>query len=186
MPMPLISRSIAKLIVPEHINILFSHRPLSPQILLFSGDEPQLIPTPKPKFSSPIWIEEIHRNKIFNKQKSVCNDDLIPHADDDHDQATMPLTNGAIFLTEPPAYGNGGDVTPRRTRVRFPVRSISEILEFEDEEEVVIKAAPDVVPTSATAAVEQTNGEVGFSTAAAEKSPSTGSRNGLRFLQTDI
>jgi hypothetical protein len=163
---------------------------------VISGDEPQLIPTPKPKFSSPVWIEEIHRNKIFNKQKSVCNDkdEDIPHADAEEQQPMMPLTNGAIFLTEPPpsAYcnGGGGDVTPRRTRVRFPVRSISEILEFEDDDEQAVVGKPDnggALSSDAAAAVtvEPTNDDVDLKSAA-EKSPSTGSRSGLRFLQTDI
>ncbi len=141
----------------------------------FSGEEPLVISAAKPKFSSPIWIEEIQRNKIFNKQKSVCNDDAGDN------ELPLPLTNGAIFLTEPPringdvnasSSGGSGDVTPRRTRVRFPVRSISEILEFEDDEEPPANGGGVGVSKSAAvanAAVENGNGGVN-----------------RRFLQTDI
>ena len=144
-----------------------------------------MIPAPRPKFSSPIWIEEIQRNKIFNKQRSVCNDknNDIPLADDDEPQ--IPLTNGAIFLTEPPhCNGNAGDVTPRRTRVRFPVRSISEILEFEDDDEVKPATANGVGNTIADGIFSNSESH---GVSSPEKSPSSnGSRGGLRFLQTDI
>ena len=37
-------------------------------------EEPQhLVEASKPKFSSPIWLDEIHNNKIFNKQRSIIN-----------------------------------------------------------------------------------------------------------------
>ena len=29
-----------------------------------------------PKFASPIWLEEIQRNKIFNRQKSLLSEFL--------------------------------------------------------------------------------------------------------------
>ena len=32
-----------------------------------------VVETSKPKFSSPIWLDEIHNNKIFNKQRSIIN-----------------------------------------------------------------------------------------------------------------
>jgi len=146
--------------------------------LIFSGEEPLVISAAKPKFSSPIWIEEIQRNKIFNKQKSVCNDDAGDN------ELPLPLTNGAIFLTEPPRTngdanaGGSGDVTPRRTRVRFPVRSISEILEFEDDEE------PAGAPTPANG-----GGGICVSKSAAVANSAGENGNGgvnRRFLQTDI
>ena len=144
------------------------------------GEEPLVIHAAKPKFSSPIWIEEIQRNKIFNKQKSVCNE----HKDDENDgdseennePAAMPLTNGAIFLTEPLVGGDSGDVTPRRTRVRFPVRSISEILEFEDDDE-------EESAKTANEAVGVGNGEALDKEATTRNGDGSSSR---RFLQTDI
>ena len=30
-----------------------------------------------PKFASPIWLEEIQRNKIFNRQKSLLSEDRL-------------------------------------------------------------------------------------------------------------
>ena len=37
-------------------------------------EEPEhLVEASKPKFSSPIWLDEIHNNKIFNKQRSIIN-----------------------------------------------------------------------------------------------------------------
>ncbi len=142
--------------------------------LIFLGEEPLVISAAKPKFSSPIWIEEIQRNKIFNKQKSVCNDDA------GDSELPLPLTNGAIFLTEPPRIngdvnaGGSGDVTPRRTRVRFPVRSISEILEFEDDEE----------PAAAGTPTPANGGGVCVSKSAAGENGNGGVNR--RFLQTDI
>ena len=35
----------------------------------------QLVEASKPRFSSPIWLDEIHNNKIFNKQRSINTDD---------------------------------------------------------------------------------------------------------------
>jgi hypothetical protein len=148
--------------------------------LIFSGEEPLVISAVKPKFSSPIWIEEIQRNKIFNKQKSVCNDN-----DAGDNELPLPLTNGAIFLTEPPRIngdvnaGGSGDVTPRRTRVRFPVRSISEILEFEDDEE----------PPAAGSPTTANGGGLCVSKSAAVANSAGENFNGgvnRRFLQTDI
>ena len=31
----------------------------------------------RPKFASPIWLEEIHNNKIFNRQKSLLSEDKL-------------------------------------------------------------------------------------------------------------
>ncbi len=31
----------------------------------------------RPKFASPIWLEEIHSNKIFNRQKSLLSEDKL-------------------------------------------------------------------------------------------------------------
>ena len=37
-------------------------------------EEPEhLVVASKPRFSSPIWLDEIHNNKIFNKQRSIIN-----------------------------------------------------------------------------------------------------------------
>ena len=37
------------------------------------GEEPEILESPKHKFSAPIWLEEIQKNKIFNKQKSIIS-----------------------------------------------------------------------------------------------------------------
>jgi hypothetical protein len=31
----------------------------------------------RPRFSSPIWLQEIHSNKIFNRQKSLLSEDKL-------------------------------------------------------------------------------------------------------------
>ena len=31
----------------------------------------------KPRFASPIWLQEIHSNKIFNRQKSLLSEDKL-------------------------------------------------------------------------------------------------------------
>jgi len=41
-------------------------------------EEPEhLVEASKPRFSSPIWLDEIHNNKIFNKQRSIINTDNL-------------------------------------------------------------------------------------------------------------
>jgi len=69
------------------------------------------------KFSSPAWINEIHNNKIFAKQRSINSPD--------HSKESQPLN-----LAEQAQTLN----VHRRKHVRIPVRSISEILEFEDDD----------------------------------------------------
>lgn len=62
-----------------------------------------LIEASKPKFSSPVWLDEIQNNKIFNKQRSINTEDTQ---------------------------------TPKKSKNPFPVRSISEIIDSESENEV--------------------------------------------------
>ena len=69
--------------------------------LLQSEEVNQIIEAAKPKFSSPVWLDEIQQNKIFNKQKSI----------------------------------NLEDETPKRPKTTFPVRSISEIIDSESDNE---------------------------------------------------
>jgi len=74
-----------------------------------------LIEASKPQFSSPVWLDEIQKNKIFNKQKIINTEDV--------------------------------------ERERFPVRSISEIIDSESEvEEECLSAStgspPVIAPTS--------------------------------------
>ena len=37
----------------------------------------QIIEAAKPKFSSPVWLDEIQQNKIFNKQKSINKEEEL-------------------------------------------------------------------------------------------------------------
>ena len=69
--------------------------------LLQSEEVNHVIEASKPKFSSPVWLDEIQQNKIFNKQKSI----------------------------------NLEDETPKRPKTSFPVRSISEIIDSESDNE---------------------------------------------------
>jgi len=83
--------------------------------LLLSVDENEqevlLVEASKPKVSSPVWLEEIHSNKIFNKQRNINVEE-----ESDKDQ---PLNE-----------------TPNRQNRPYPVRSISEILINANEEDV--------------------------------------------------
>jgi len=48
-------------------------------------EEEHLVEASKPRFSSPIWLDEIHNNKIFNKQRSIINTENLlntPHRPD--------------------------------------------------------------------------------------------------------
>jgi len=68
----------------------------------------------KPKFSSPVWLDEIQRNKIFNKQKSI----------------------------------NTEDETPRKSNNKpFPVRSISEIIDSESDNDAEEESPSDQLAT---------------------------------------
>ena len=78
--------------------------PEAEQTCLLAQDEDHLIEAAKPRFSAPVWLDDLQNNKIFNKQRSI-NTELQQD-------------------------------TPARTSVPFPVRSISEIIDSEDEEEV--------------------------------------------------
>jgi len=73
-----------------------------------------LIEASKPKFSSPVWLDEIQRNKIFNKQRSINTEE---------------------------------DQTQRKSKKAFPVRSISEIIDSESDNEVE-EESPSVSPAS--------------------------------------
>ena len=39
-------------------------------------DDGGLVEAQKPKFSSPVWLEDIHTNKLFNKQKSILTEEV--------------------------------------------------------------------------------------------------------------
>ena len=63
-------------------------------------DEPE---DDKPKFSSPIWLEEIHRNKIFNKQKSLLSDEKLKEiADGTREPPIDEGTDADCEMTPPP------------------------------------------------------------------------------------
>merc|ERR1719481_1219236 len=70
------------------------------QSLLQTQDVNPLIEAAKPKFSSPIWLDETQNNKIFNKQKSINTEE---------------------------------NLSPKRPKKSFPVRSISEIIDSDSD-----------------------------------------------------
>ena len=39
-------------------------------------EEGGLVEAQKPRFSSPVWLEDIHSNKLFNKQKSILTEEV--------------------------------------------------------------------------------------------------------------
>ena len=39
-------------------------------------EEGVLVEAQKPRFSSPVWLEDIHSNKLFNKQKSILTEEV--------------------------------------------------------------------------------------------------------------
>ena len=39
-------------------------------------DEAALVEAQKPRFNSPVWLEDIHSNKLFNKQKSILTEEV--------------------------------------------------------------------------------------------------------------
>lgn len=84
-----------------------------------SDEEVNIVEATKPRFSTPIWLDEIHSNKIFNKQRSINTIDPI----DGEEQ--KPVDNE----------------TPKRRNQPFPVRSISEIIEDDDDFEEILEPA---------------------------------------------
>jgi len=89
-------------------------------------DVDQLVEASKPRFSSPIWLDEIHNNKIFNKQRSIIN--------------TEDLVN-----------------TPHRPERPFPVRSISEIIEPESDNEDNLAASDQPQNESSTVNIQESD-----------------------------
>jgi hypothetical protein len=68
------------------------------------------------KFAAPVWMEEIQKNKIFNRQKRLLSEDRLRGQADAHEQ--VPLTDLVVLneaLPEPPvafreeAAMNSGD-----------------------------------------------------------------------------
>ena len=45
--------------------------------LIQSEEMQHIIEAAKPKFSSPVWLDEIQNNKIFNKQKSINKEEEL-------------------------------------------------------------------------------------------------------------
>ena len=39
-------------------------------------EEASLVEAQKPKFRSPLWLEDIHTNRLFNKQKSILTEEV--------------------------------------------------------------------------------------------------------------
>ena len=39
-------------------------------------EEGGLVEAQKPRFNSPVWLEDIHSNKLFNKQKSILTEEV--------------------------------------------------------------------------------------------------------------
>ena len=39
-------------------------------------EEAGLVEAQKPKFRSPLWLEDIHTNRLFNKQKSILTEEV--------------------------------------------------------------------------------------------------------------
>jgi len=78
-------------------------------------EEAGLVEAQKPKFRSPLWLEDIHTNRLFNKQKSILTEETLP---------------------PPPPPAEILETTPHRPERPFPVRSISEVIDSADEEEL--------------------------------------------------
>jgi len=78
-------------------------------------EEGGLVEAHKPRFNSPVWLEDIHSNKLFNKQKSILTEEALP---------------------PPPPAEEISQTTPHRPERPYPVRSISEVIDSADEEEL--------------------------------------------------
>ena len=50
-----------------------------------AGREPDVNVDIKPKFSAPVWLEEIHNNKIFNKRRNLIMEEETEPASLDSD-----------------------------------------------------------------------------------------------------
>merc|ERR1719412_3086664 len=97
--------------------------PEAEQTCLLAQDEDHLVEAAKPRFSAPVWLDDLQNNKIFNKQRSINTE----------------------LQQDPPA----------RTSVPFPVRSISEIIDSEEEEEV--ERSGDSVDSSPVSSANNNN-----------------------------
>ena len=64
----------------------------------------------RPKFASPVWIDEIQKNKIFNRQKSLLsNDDLqaeLAQVAQNHNKSIVPQ----VKLSNSPTSKDDGEI----------------------------------------------------------------------------
>ena len=92
-----------------------------------------LVEAQKPRFHSPVWLDDIHSNKLFNKQRSILSE---VH---DYLEQTHFYRPPLLQATPPPPPALEDCDTPRRPpscRPPIPIRSISEIIDSDSEEEL--------------------------------------------------
>ena len=100
-----------------------------------------------PKFASPIWLEEIQRNKIFNRQKSLLSEDrladlasAIPNEEISETDTTGELPTSRSPL--PDKYSQGRSPIPMeeipetRDEAPHPDRNTSPFIDFRQEEKL--------------------------------------------------
>jgi len=95
--------------------------------LLTAEMESSLVEAQKPRFTSPVWLDDIHSNKLFNKQRSILAEDVA---------TTNGDTKEILETRKPINVINSNDITretPHRPGRPFPVRSISEIIDSDSD-----------------------------------------------------
>ena len=56
----------------------------------FRGPREETDDSQHPKFAAPIWMEEIQKNKIFNRQKRLLSEDKLRDLSDEQVPLTLP------------------------------------------------------------------------------------------------
>ena len=85
-------------------------------------EEGGLVEAQKPRFSSPVWLEDIHSNKLFNKQKSILTEEVKKKF---NCFALKKRNNPNLVQASPlppPPPEVTSQATPHRPERPFPVR----------------------------------------------------------------
>lgn len=73
---------------------------LDPSVPVQEGDEEE--DEDKPRFSAPIWLDEIHKNKIFNRQKSLLSHEGLKDLAEGPKSEVIPEEQDPLPVHAPP------------------------------------------------------------------------------------
>ena len=125
---------------PAPVGTEAGEEPKETDSLLGSDDEDD-----RPKFASPIWLEEIQKNKIFNRQKSLLSEDKLAELAAEVPEQCKPEVPDAQSPEPPPPCPPAEDVEmkqlqslPEQDVPDVEVKEPDEVLEDQKQDEIAI------------------------------------------------